>query len=287
LPLSGEQIKQLKEVVQNFHAVKENNAEQEAEKLYRMRMVAPASVYSSSSTGADGVSSNGEFTLGGQDTRDPNSRFMASVSQGKAPLANATHILHPETTLVQGAILQATLEPRIVSDLPGMLRAVVSDDVYSDDETQLLIPKGTRLVGQYSSGILPGQNRIFVIWQRLIRPDGIDISLNSPGTDQLGGAGIAASGIDYHFFQQFGTAALLSIIGAGAANIGVKPTDQLNSSSVYREAIAESFSQSAQNTLQNTGQIKPTLYVNQGAKISVFVARDLNFYAEFKRTGLL
>jgi type IV secretion system protein VirB10 len=253
-----------------------------------MRMVAPASVYSAgSSTGADSVSSNGEFTLGGVDTRDPNSRFMVSVSQSKAPIVRATHILHPETTLVQGAILQATLEPRIVSDLPGMLRAVVSDDVYSDDETEVLIPKGTRLVGQYSSGILPGQNRIFVIWQRLIRPDGIDILLNSPGTDQLGGAGIVASGIDHHFFEQFGTAALLSVIGAGAANIGVKPTDQLNSSSAYREAIAESFSQSAQNTLQNTGQIKPTLYVNQGAKISVFVARDLDFYAEFKRVGLL
>jgi len=119
-----------------------------------------------------------------------------------------------------------------------------------------------------------------VVWQRLIRPDHIDIQLNSPGTDALGAAGMSADHIDRHFFEQFGTAILLSIISASAANVGVNSQDQFNSAAAYREALANSFSQTAQNTLRATGTISPTIYIDQGKVISVFVARDLDFYNE-------
>ena len=108
--------------------------------------------------------------------------------------------------------------------------------------------------------------------------DHIDIQLNSPGTDALGAAGIEADSVDRHFMEQFGTAALLSSVGA--ANVGVGSQDQFNSASAYREGLSTSFSQTAQNVLRSKGVINPTIYIDQGRVVSVFVARDLDFYNE-------
>lgn len=261
----------------------ENIEESEAEKLYKMRMVAPTTVYSTSSTSSSTVNQaeqtkNNPGVLGGNGVEDYNTQFMTQVSNSTTPLAKSGRLIHPSTTLAQGTLIWATLETRIVSDLPGMVRAVTSEDIYSEDGSQVLLPKGSRLIGQYNNAIAQGQERVFVVWQRVIRPDHVDIQLNSPGTDALGGAGIGSDSIDHHFFEQFGTATLLSLIGAGAANIGVSSQDQFNSASAYREAIANSFSQTAQSSLKATGEIKPTIYAHQGKVISVFVARDLDFY---------
>jgi type IV secretion system protein VirB10 len=164
-----------------------------------------------------------------------------------------------------------------------MVRAVTSQNIYSEDGNEILLPRGSRLVCQYTSSVTAGQQRVFVAWQRAIRPDHIDIQLNSPGSDTLGAAGLAANGIDHHFWSQFGNALLLSVIGAGTATIGVNNSqDPFNSAAAYREALAGSFSESASNSLESTGSIKPTIYVNQGNRISVFVARDLDFFNELK-----
>lgn len=262
---------------------------EEAEKLEKMRMVAPTTIYSSSGSSGGSLSANhanisgNNAVLGGNGTGDANTQFMARVSDSGVPIANATRIAHPGTTLAQGTMIWATLESRIVSDLPTMIRAVTSEDIYSEDGSQVLLPRGSRLIGQYTNAVAQGQQRVFVVWQRVVRPDHIDIQLNSPGTDPLGAAGVGADSIDRHFIEQFGTAALLSIISAGAANAGVNSQDQFNSASAYREALSNSFAQTAQNTLQAKGTINPTIYINQGKAISVFVARDLDFYAELTR----
>lgn len=256
--------------------------ENEAEKLLKTRMIARSTVYSSGQTNASAnkdSSQKGTNLLG----QDANSQFAAQASQSAGAPIMASRMAHPSTTLAQGTMIWATLETRIASDLPGMVRAITAEDIYSEDGSQILIPKGSRLVGQYSSGIQQGQQRIFVLWQRLIRPDHIDIQLNSPGTDPLGTAGFGADAIDRHFIEQFGQATLLSLIGAGAANVGVDSQAQPNSASAYREALSNSFSQSAQNALQSRGNISPTLYKNQGQPINVFVSRDLDFYNQVSK----
>ena len=266
--------------------------QEETDKLVRMRMVAPTTVYSaggsssaSSSTASPATKKSDSNVLGGAGaSSDENSQFMSKVSASAAPIASATRIAHPATTLAQGTMIWATLESRIVSDLPGMVRAVTSENIYSEDGTLVMLPKGSRLIGQYTSAIAQGQQRVFVVWQRVIRPDHIDIQLNSPGTDGLGAAGVGADVIDNHFMEQFGTAALLSIISAGAANVGVGSQDQFNSASAYREGLSNSFSQTAQNVLKSKGTINPTIYINQGHAVSVFVARDLDFYNELTRS---
>lgn len=194
----------------------------------------------------------------------------------------AKKIAHPDYTVASGEFLHAVLETAIDSDLPGEIRAVVSEPVYAYVGETPLIPAGSRLIGQYSSSVAQGQNRVFVIWNRVILPNGTSAQINSPGVDQLGIAGQAADDVNTHFLTRFGEASLLSIIGAGAANAGVNNADQYNSASQYRMAIAQSFQQSADSSLQNTLQTKPTLIIDQGAAINVFVAHDIDFYSVMK-----
>jgi type IV secretion system protein VirB10 len=208
---------------------------------------------------------------------DRNTQFMNQVSAQTAETATATTIGPLNSLIAEGSLIHAILEPATNSDLPGFVRAIVSEPGYSEDGSAVLIPRGSRLIGQYKSGMLQGQSRIFMVWTRLITPSGISIQLGSPGVDGLGVAGIGADEVDRHFWQRFGTASLLSIIGTGAANAGVSGADQENSASAYRSAMATSFSQSANESLQQDSKTPPTLTTYQGKPIMVFVAKDLNF----------
>lgn len=214
-----------------------------------------------------------QATLAGQgsDTQFANANRATTVIQ-------ARRIPHPDYTIASGEFLHAVLETAINSDLPGMVRAVVSTPVYAYTGGKVLIAAGSRLIGQYSSAIVQGQNRVMIAWDRLVLPNGIVVQLNSPGADALGRAGQGADQVDTHFLARFGQSSLLSLIGAGTANVGVNNTDQYNSAAQYRTAIAQSFQQSAQQSLQGTLPMKPTLHSYQGSKINVFVAHDLSFY---------
>ena len=191
----------------------------------------------------------------------------------------ASRIMHADFTIPAGEMLHAVLNVAINSDLSGMLSAIVSQPVYALTGARKLIPKGSRLIGQYSSAVLQGQNRIFIIWNRIILPNGISATIDSSGTDAIGRSGSGADSINRHFFQRFGHATLLSILGATVASYNVSSSDQYNSASEYRSAIANSLQDSAQVSLESDAMIKPTLKAYQGKKINVFLAQDLSFYA--------
>ena len=181
--------------------------------------------------------------------------------------------------IAQGKLIDAVLETSINSDHPGLLRALVSHDIYGDTGREVLLPRGSRLVGEYDSAVAKGQNRVFVLWQRAIRPDGIDIQLGSAGTDAIGGTGIEGR-VNYHFWAMFGAATLLSVIGGAASTVGVNPMDQNNSLAQLRENVTNGFNSAGNTVLGQFAGIKPTITVRQGAKIKVFVARDLYFDAD-------
>lgn len=209
-------------------------------------------------------------------SQDPNSRFQEGVEAGITPKVKATSLGSLDQTILQGKLIDGVLETAIHSDLPGMIRAIVSRDVYAESGNQILIPRGARLIGQYNSEQVKGQSRVFVIWSRLVRPDGIEVALNSPGTDPLGQAGLTGK-VNNHFWKIFGNSLLLSIIGAATANVGVDTNDQSNSLSTYREQAAEAFQNSSSRILEDAINIQPTIHVKQGTKIKVFVAKDLDF----------
>ncbi len=192
----------------------------------------------------------------------------ASLETSDVENVDAGFVTDRSYKLLQGKIIPAVLETAINSDLPGMLRASVSESVYSEDGNVLLVPKGSRLIGEYKSGIKRGQSSVFVIWSRMVRPDAIDIKIDSPGTNTLGRAGLTGF-VDTHFLERFGSSALLSLIGSYA--------QQESQNDNQREAVADSFNKSSEIALEDSINITPTIHINQGERINVFVAKDLNF----------
>jgi len=251
---------------------------QQKQKELQERLNAPLMIVNNRST----VSTNTENTV--PTSKDPNTQFLNKVAAQSFSTSTATTIAPLNSIIAQGRLIHAVLEPATNSDLPGSLRAVVSVPVYSEDGSQILIPVGSRLNGEYKSAMLEGQSRIFSVWTRLTTPSGISIALGSPGVDNLGVAGMGADEIDRHFWQRFGTAILLSTIGISAANVGVTNETQDNSASQYRSAIAENFAESAEQSWQQNSRIPPTLKVHQGKSIIVYVARDLDFQLALKQT---
>lgn len=173
------------------------------------------------------------------------------------------------TTVSQGTVIPAVLETALDSTRAGMARAIVSRDVRGFDGTQVLIPRGSRLIGEYRSEVQPGQNRAMVNWFRLIRPDGTTISIGSPAADPLGRAGIRAR-VNSHFFERFAGAILQSALDVGVA-LAASSAD--NSGVLF---VPGAFQNGAAQIVQPQ-QITPTLTVRPGTSISIFVARDLDF----------
>ncbi|WP_218814685.1 TrbI/VirB10 family protein [Rickettsiella endosymbiont of Dermanyssus gallinae] len=255
----------------------------EKQKELQQRLAAPMMVFNQENNSSPTVKSNKTANAG---EVDANRQFLqqASTASNSNQTVKATKMGALNQLIAEGHMIHAILETAINSDLPGNLRATIDQPVYAEDGSQVLIPPGSRLIGQYKSGMLQGQSRVFVVWTRLMTPDGVSLNLASSGVDSLGMAGMSADSINHHFWQQFGTTALLSILGVGTSNVGVDSNASYNASQAYRMAIANSFNQTAQQTLQ-AGMIPPTLWVNQGRPIQVFVAHDLDFSAVNQTTA--
>ncbi len=197
-----------------------------------------------------------------------NDAFLASQTANVSQ--KAWKIGDPSRVVPQGAVIPAVLETAINSDLPGYTRAIVSRDIRSFDGTNILIPRGSRLIGQYKSGLTSGETRAFIIWDRLIRPDGLSVQLASPATDDLGQAG-ATGKVDTHFAKRFGSSMLLSIVN------GLSTIASGKSSSTIVIGTSSDASGVIGEALSNDMKIPPTIKVPQGAPIQVFAARDLDF----------
>lgn len=193
-----------------------------------------------------------------------------TISGEDRNVARAGRLGNAAFTVPEGTVLAGTLETALNSDLPGHVRAVVSRNVTSFDGSQILIPKGSRLVGQYQSNLAVGQRRTFIIWERLIRPDGVTIALASPGTDSLGRAGVTGT-VDSHFMRRFGAALLLSVIDAGGRALTA------SSGNIVIAGGAGGVATAAGAGLQNDTNIPPTIKVAQGTAIRIFLNRDLDF----------
>lgn len=201
-----------------------------------------------------------------------NEAFAARLAGAAPNTAVADRIASTRLVVPQGSIIVAVLETAINSDLPGQVRAVVSRDVRGFDGSQVLVPRGSRLIGEYSSGVALGQSRAFVIWTRLLRPDGVSVQLGSAATDQLGAAGLAGK-VNTHFFKRFGAATLLSVITTGLDYLA---NSALNVSGVIIGSSNQA-TQLAGIALQRQIDIPPTIRIVQGTPVRVLVARDLDF----------
>jgi len=246
-------------------------------------------VVDNATTGGQGSLTGNEgegLTVAGEDR---NSKFLAAASSIGDRGAKARKIERIDALVPEGTLIPGILETAIVSDLPGQVRAIVSRDVYSFDGRRILIPTGTRLIGEYQSEITRGQTRIFVVWTRMLRDDGVSVRLNSIGADSLGRAGLTGR-VDKKFRERFGAAILLSIVGAGASYLtgygseaaAGDSDDAQNAEELARETLAQTFSDMANQALGDSLRIQPTINVSQGERIFVFVRQDLDFSAMYE-----
>jgi type IV secretion system protein VirB10 len=236
---------------------------------------------------------NGEYVA-----EDDNAVFQSGVTKSsKAERELSVRLSNLNSTIAQGKIINAVLETAINTDLPGPLRAIVSRDIYTESGRNIAIPKGSRLIGVYNSSILRGQSRVLIVWTRVIRPDGVYIMVGSPGIDALGRAGIMGIA-DNKYSEIFSAALLTSVITIGVAAgteaiSGDQATTTTNSNGTTTTGSASALAAAdAVGTIGNVGanivntmlDLKPTITVDQGTLINVFVNKDLTFPASASGT---
>lgn len=173
--------------------------------------------------------------------------------------------------LPKGAFIDCTLETAIDSTLPGMTTCVTATDTFSADGTVVLLPRGTKLVGETRGQVQQGSARVFVLWTEARTPSGVVIPLGSPGTDALGRSGLAGK-VNRHFWQRFGAAILVSVINGGI-QYGIESQNQ-GGALIYDPGATQEVMTEA---LKGTVNIPPTVTVANGSRIQVLVARDVDF----------
>lgn len=208
------------------------------------------------------------------DGRSDDRVFLDDAASRRFDGAVAYQIDDLSTKVLQGSFIQGVLETAINSTLTGMIRGSVSEDVLSADAAHVLIPRGSRLIGEYRSAVQFGTSRVLVAWNRVIRPDGASIDIASPGTDQLGQAGMTGF-VDSQWATRFGAAALISVF-EGAAVYALAQVD----GDIQRDSAEDISSGAGENfgaLLEPYANIPTTVHVDQGARVIIYVARDLDF----------
>ncbi|MBB3386258.1 MULTISPECIES: type IV secretion system protein VirB10 [unclassified Rhizobium] len=248
----------------------------------------------STSTPAGGASDAGGAV-------DGDRAFLKAMGGQGVQVSVAAENRRIDAWIPQGTMIRGTLETAINSDLAGMVKAIVREDVYSFDGRRVLIPAGSSLIGDYKSGVERGQERLFIVWTRMIRGDGVSVQLGSYGTDRLGRSGMTGV-VDRKYWERFGPPALMTMIGGVTqyiAQLGQKQdrnitvvntdgsvtsipqnngtTSQDRAREIAAETIASGIQQLASEAFQDSRNIRPTIHIAQGSDITVFVTRDLDF----------
>jgi len=232
---------------------------------------------------------------------DNDRAFLKAMGGQGVDVSVATENRRTDAWIPQGTMIRGTLETAINSDLAGMVKGIVRDDVYSFDGRSILIPAGSSLIGDYKSGVERGQERILIVWTRMIRGDGVSVQLGSYGSDRLGRSGMTGV-VDRKYWERFGPPAMMTLIGGATqyiAQLGQKQdrsitivntdgtvtsvpqdngsTSQDRAREIAAETIASGIQQLASEAFQDSRNIRPTIHIPQGSDINVFVTRDLDF----------
>ncbi|MFS8039602.1 type IV secretion system protein VirB10 [Xanthobacter sp. AM33] len=199
-------------------------------------------------------------------------RFGRMMTPTRLEGSRAGTLGNRDFIIAMGTSIPCILETALSSDQPGFASCVINRDVLSDNSRVVLMEKGTQVIGEYRGGLRRGQARLFVLWNRAKTPKGIIITLASPATDALGRAGMDGY-VDTHWWERFGSALLLSIVG-DAANYA---QGQLQQGDIKVQNSANAGQQAAAIAVEQSINIPPTLEKHQGEMVSIFVARDLDF----------
>jgi type IV secretion system protein VirB10 len=259
-------------------------AEELARQLQEAEMLRQAQIHSdmvairsaTDMTGASGTAAAPDTAdTGTGDTGMGGDEAFRRAGARAADVRQAEVIARPSATVMQGTLIEASLETAISTDLSGNVAAIVSHDVWSFDMSRILIPRGSRLYGRYASDVRVGQRRVLIAWDRLVTTDGLSARFAAFGSDRIGRSGLPGT-IRRHFLQRFGSAALISVIGAIPAIAASRyQGDEIVSETV--ENVGEDFGGAVDDVMAEYLGIPPTISVNQGAVVMVRVDTDLEF----------
>jgi type IV secretion system protein VirB10 len=205
---------------------------------------------------------------------------------------DATYIADASITIAQGKMISAILETAINTEMPGIVRAVVSRDIFGESGNKILIPRGSRLYGSYSSSVQRGQARVQIGWTRLIRPDGVSLNINFSAADQFGRSGIPGE-VDNRFSSVIANSLLTSILTVGGVataqklfNNNTNATTTVNQNQGITTTTTNATNQAiydvTKTILDTIGQIitnsidlNPVIRIPQGTKVTVIVNSDI------------
>ncbi|MGR6863465.1 type IV secretion system protein VirB10 [Aliivibrio salmonicida] len=215
-------------------------------------------------------SSNSFFNT--QEDEGNNQGIASMLNTNKTQNAVAAVLFNRDYLLAKGAFIDCVLNTSMNSTLAGMTKCTLTRHIYSDNGNTLLLERGSEVTGEYRANIAQGQARLFVLWDRVKTPYGVVVDLASPATDSLGSGGVDGY-VDTHFWERFGGAMMLSLVDDLAGYVATSGGKSVNN--------FESSSDAAQNmaaeALKNTINIPPTFHKNQGERIGIFIARDIDF----------
>lgn len=196
---------------------------------------------------------------------------------------SAQPFTNPDTLLLRGTYIRCVMETRIITDVAGFSSCVVTEPVYSVNGRRLLLPKGSKISGTYENENITGP-RVAVVWDRITTPSGIDINMASPGVDNLGGAGHPG---DYnaHWASRIGSALLISLISDAFKYAGAKHGPQASTITnsgneviqPYESNTARAMERLANQAVDRSMNRPPTVTINQGTVVNVYVAKDVDF----------
>ncbi|KAA8920975.1 hypothetical protein CEK64_04560 [Xanthomonas sontii] len=228
-----------------------------------------------------------EAGMGGQGIGMPQGQEQGGLQQ-QDQVTSAKPIANPDGLLVRGTYIRCVLETRIITDFPGFTSCIITEPVYSINGRRLLLPKGSKILGQYGSAE-PNGPRMQVVWDRITTPTGIDVTLVGPGVDNLGSAGHPGQ-YSAHWASRISSALMISLLSDAfkwaAAEHGPKTTTTgLNSGIVTEQPYESNTAQSIQRLAdQALDRRRPaTVTINQGTIVNVYVAKDVDFTAVLPR----
>lgn len=206
----------------------------------------------------------------------------ASLYSSATPVSIAKRMSDQNLILPKGRQADCVLTGRIIDEVPGFTSCVLAQNLYSDNGRVLLLERGSELTGEYGTTNQLGLERLFVTWTRLKTPEGIEIDLSSPGSDRLGTSGLPGH-LDNRWGARIGAAFLLSFVKDVTVAIINKQSQSNNSSSTVNvttqpgQNTLNASSQLAEEVIKQTLKVRPRLTINEGDRISIYVARDLDF----------
>lgn len=211
-------------------------------------------------------------------TNDPNGQghkaaFVSEADRGGSADPHVKSALTSPYTLSAGTIIAGSLITGLRSDLPGLVTAQVTENVFDTATGHfLLIPQGARLIGSYDSVVAFGQRRALVVWQRIIWPDGSSLSIdNVPGADPAGYSGLEDR-VDFHTWELLKGVAISTLLGVGAQLQFTGGGDLVEA---VRESTQQNVSRAGDQLTSKTLNIQPTITIRPGAPIRLIVHHDL------------